>query len=80
MNMALPLNAANFLEKEQTAFDIVVEYQFLSAQRQSVLCDHLFMESHDIFQDTVELLWPHAKERDALKLAKHLYLLKRRAH
>lgn len=78
--MGLPLHARDVLEPEQRDFDIVAEYQFLSAQRQSVLCEQLFLKSQDVFQDTVELLWPHAAERDGLKLAKHLYLLKRHAH
>ena len=78
--MGQPAKVLGNIEIFQSDFDIVMEYTFMNAHRKSVLCDQLFVEGLEVFQDTVELLWPTAKAHDCRKLAKHLYQQRRFAH
>ena len=80
IKMAEPVSALEFLESQQPSFDIVEEYKFLKASRQSALCDHLFMERPERFRDTVALLWPNAQKKDIQHLERYLQRLKKRAH
>ncbi len=70
----------DLLEQAQQPFNIVQEFAALSAKRKVLLCDHLFAEGRQAFQNTVRLLWPEAGSGDMKKLEKFLFLLRKTAH
>lgn len=70
----------HILKSARQPLNIIEEFAALSPQRKVLLCDHLFSDGFDTFENTVKLLWPEAKEQDIKKLEKFLILLKKTAH
>ena len=70
----------NILSVSEQSFNIIEEFAALSPKRKVLLCDHLFAEGRETFQNTISLLWPEAKPKDMKKLEKFLILLKKTAH
>ena len=73
-------NMADILKQAEEPFNIIEEFAVLNAKRKILLCDHLFVEGHQTFAKTVQLLWGEASQKDIQKLEKFLHLLKRTAH
>ena len=73
-------NIVEILESAEQPFDIIEEFAALQPKRKILLCDHLFMEGMQTFQNTVRILWPEADELDIRKLVQFLKALKRAAH
>ncbi len=69
----------DLLKQAQQPFSIIEEFAALSAKRKVLLCDHLFTEGRETFQNTVKLLWPEAAPLDLKKLESFLVLLKKSA-
>jgi hypothetical protein len=78
--MARIANIEQLLKSAEQPFSIIEEFAALSPKRKVLLCDLLFSESRQAFQNTVTLLWPEAEQRDMKKLEKFLMLLKQAAH
>ena len=70
----------DILRSAEQPFNIIEEFAALSPKRKVLLCDHLFTEGRDIFQNTINLLWPEARLHDMKKLEKFLNLLKKTSH
>ena len=73
-------NVQHLLEQSQPQFNVIEEFSRLTAQRKMLLCDHLFSESYQAYQNMAALLWPQIEEHDLKKLEKFLMLLKQAAH
>lgn len=74
------INVQDILRSAEQPFSIIEEFAALSPKRKVLLCDHLFTEGRDVFQNTAILLWPEARLHDIRKLEKFLHLLKRTGH
>ena len=70
----------DLIKSAEQPFNIIEEYVALSPKRKVLLCDHFFVEWHDVFRNTVKLLWPEANKQDIKKLGNFLILLKNTAH
>ncbi|MEZ5813821.1 MAG: hypothetical protein R3E13_03740 [Alphaproteobacteria bacterium] len=70
----------DLIKSAEKPFNIIEEYAALNPKRKVLLCDHYFVEGHGAFENTVNLLWPEATERDMKKLGNFLILLKNTAH
>ena len=69
----------DLLKQAQQPFSIIEEFATLIAKRKVLLCDHLFIEGFETFQNTVKLLWPEATLLDVKKLESFLVLLRKTA-
>lgn len=58
-------------------FYIIEEFSALTARRKSLLCDQLFCEGYEVFERTVQLLWPGSSPEDTEKLANFMRLLRK---
>ncbi|MAI62862.1 MAG: hypothetical protein CBB87_10345 [Micavibrio sp. TMED27] len=57
-------------------FGIIEEFSLLSPRRKAMLFDHIQGSSDTIFERSVRLIWPDAKDSDVKKLRSFLVLLK----
>ncbi len=78
--MQMHATVQDLLKKAEMPFNIIEEFSALNPKRKVLLCDHLFVEGRETFQNTVLLLWPEADPKDIRKLEKFLILLKKSAH
>jgi len=72
-------NAQELINSAQNPLNIIEEYAALSPKRKVLLCDTLFIESKNDFQNMVRLLWPEARIKDMKKLEKFLFLIRKSA-
>ncbi|HOO82913.1 MAG TPA: hypothetical protein PK513_10475 [Alphaproteobacteria bacterium] len=70
----------DLLTSAEQTFNIIEEYAALSPKRKVLVCDHFFIEGHEIYENTVRLLWPEATKADMKKLSNFLILLKSTSH
>jgi hypothetical protein len=73
-------NIHSFFRPSVATFNVIEEFAALSPKRKMSLCDRLFVEGRDAFQNTVKLFWPQATAQDFKKLENFLLLLKNTAH
>ena len=66
------VNFSQLIKQAEQPFNIIEEFAALSPKRKVLLCDHLFIEGRDTFQNTVKLLWSEAGSKDIRKLEKFL--------
>lgn len=70
----------DLLKRAQQPFNIIEEFAALTPKRKVSICDRLFVEGREAYQNTVQLLWPEASAQDMKKLENFLILLKKTAH
>lgn len=69
----------HLVKQVEQPFNIIEEFADLNARRKIILCDHLFLEGYNTFEETVKTLWRQATQKDVKKLETFLYLLKKAA-
>jgi hypothetical protein len=72
-------NVHKFIQKANEPLNIIEEFAALSAKRKILLCDSLFAEGKNAFENAVRLLWPEASVQDMKKLESFLALLRQTA-
>lgn len=78
--MLMKSGLREIIEATGGTFDILEEFSQLTPRRKVLLCDHLFIEGHQAFYNTIELLWPQSNQDDAAALEKFLFSLKNKIH
>ena len=68
------------LPQSERKFAIIEEYVTLASNRKTLLCDYLFLQSFERFENLVQTIWPQTEDQDIRKLENFLKLIRVSSH